>query len=169
MLDRQDDVGFTQEELSRRHEFAQRSIAAMTHSSPTNQLSPTNRGRLNISSAVASPSTQTVNTSATTPPIRNVSKHDIAQSTPMNKSITELQAPEQSAEESSIATNDDGDSSNADGENTLIELPSQADASVMSVDVGCNQNGLMFRPSCSSLCMTKKMDVMIHASFHTTM
>jgi hypothetical protein len=112
MLDLQDDVGFTQEELSPRHEFAQRSIAAMTHSSPTNQLSPTNRGRPNISSAVASPSTQTVNTTATTPPIRNVLKHDIAQSTPMNKSITELQAPEQSAEESSIATNDDGDSSN---------------------------------------------------------
>ena len=87
----------------------------------------------------------------------------------MNKSITELQAPEQSAEESSIATNDDGDSLNADGENTLVELPSRADASVMSVDVGCNQNGLMFRPSCSSLCMTKTTDVMIHASFHTTM
>jgi hypothetical protein len=156
MLDRQDDVGFTQEELSRRHEFAQRSIAAMTHSSPTNQLSPTNRGRLNISSAVASPSTQTVNTSATTPPIRNVSKHDIAQSTPMNKSITELQAPEQSAEESSIGTNYDGDSS---------ELPSRADSSVMSVDVGCNQNGLMFRPSCSSLCMTKTTDVMNPCKF----
>ncbi len=78
----------------------------------------------------------------------------------MNKSITELQAPEQSAEESSIATNDDGDSSNADGENTLVELPSRADASVMSVDVGCNQNGLMFRHSCSSHCMTKTTDVM---------
>ena len=69
MLELLDDVGFTQEELSRRHEFAQRSIAAMTHSSPTSQLSPTNSGLPNISSAVASPSTQTVNTTATTPPI----------------------------------------------------------------------------------------------------
>jgi hypothetical protein len=30
----------------------------------------------------------------------------------------------------------------------------------MSVDVASNQNGLMFRPSCSSLCMTKTTDVM---------
>ena len=44
MLELQDDVGFTQEELSRRHEFAQRSIAAMTHSSSTSQFSPTNSG-----------------------------------------------------------------------------------------------------------------------------
>jgi hypothetical protein len=74
----------------------------------------------------------------------------------MNKSITELQAPEQIAEESSITTNNDGDSS---------ELPSQADASVMSVDVGCNQNGLIFRPSCSSLSMTKTTDVMNPCKF----
>ena len=30
------------------------------------------------------------------------------------------------------------------------QIPSRADASVMSVDVGCNQNGLMFHPSCST-------------------
>jgi hypothetical protein len=137
----------------------------MTHSSPTNQLSPTNSGRPNISSAFASPSTQTVITTATTPPIRNVSKHDIAQSTPMNKSITELQAPEQSGESSIATTNYDGDSSNSEREYTLVELPSQADALVMSVDVECNQNGLMFRPSCSSLCMTKTTDMMNPCKF----
>jgi hypothetical protein len=57
MLELPHDVGFIQEELSQRHEFAQRSIAAMTHSSPTSQLLPTNSGLPNISSAVASPST----------------------------------------------------------------------------------------------------------------
>jgi hypothetical protein len=158
MLELQDDVGFTQEKLSRRHEFAHRSIAAMTHSSPTSRSAPTNSGLPNPSSAVASPSTQTVNTTVTTPPIRNSSKHDIAQSSSLTKVITELQAPEQSAE-SNITTNGDGDSSNADGESNLVELPSQADAPVMSVDVESNQNGLMFCPSCSSLCMTKSMDV----------
>jgi hypothetical protein len=65
MIDLQENVRFTQEELSRRHDIAQRSIAAMTHSSPTNQLSPMNRGRPNISSAVASPSIKTMNTTAT--------------------------------------------------------------------------------------------------------
>jgi hypothetical protein len=76
-----------------------------------------------------------------------------------SKSITELQAPDQSTESSIAMTNYDGDSSNADGEFNLVELPSRADAPVMSVDVESNQNGLMFRPSYSSLCMTKTMDV----------
>jgi len=80
ILELQDDVGFTQEELSRRHEFAQRSIAVMTRSSPTSGLAPTNSGLPNLSSAVASPSTQTVNTTVTTPTIRNSLKQDIPQS-----------------------------------------------------------------------------------------
>ena len=165
MLELQDNVGFTQEELSRRHEFAQRSIAAMTHSSSTSQFSPTNRsGRPNISSAVASPSTQTVNTTATTPPIRNSSKQDNPQSSSLTKVITTLHAPDQSAE-SSIGTNEDVDSSNADGESNLVELSSRADASVMSVDVESNHNGLMFRPSCSSFCLTKSTDLMNPCNF----
>ena len=184
-----------------------------THSSSSNTVNVpdrahvdegigSNSGLPNISSAVASPSTQTVNMTVTTPPIRNLSKHDIAQSKSMTKSITELQAPDQSTEssiatnndrdssnsdgesnlvESSIATNNNGDSSNADGdsnlikssiamnddgdslyadgESNLVELPSRADAPVISLDVESNQNGLMFRPSCSSFCMTKTMDV----------
>ena len=110
-------------ELYRRHNFAESNIGkrkavkikngppAIPPASSTNDTSESthpdrahedegmgvSNGDLpNISSSLASPSTQTVNTTITTPPIRNLSKQDIAQSKAMTKSFTELQAPDQS-------------------------------------------------------------------------
>ena len=80
------------------------------------------------SSAFASLSTQTVNTFVTTPPIQNSSKQDIAQCSSVSKVVTKLHAPDQSAE-SSIATNEDVNTSNADGESSLAEPSSGADFS----------------------------------------
>jgi hypothetical protein len=115
------DHDFTEKELYRRHNFAESNIGKrkavkikngppIPPASSTNDTSESthpdrahveegigsNSGLPNISSAVASPSTQTVNTTITTPPIRNLSKQDIAQSKAMTKSFTELQAPDQS-------------------------------------------------------------------------
>ena len=127
------DHDFTVKELYRRHNFAESNIGkrkavkikngppAIPPASSTNDTSESthpdrahedegmgvSNGDLpNISSSLASPSTQTVNTTVTTPPIRNLSKQDIAQSKAMSKSFTELQAPDERAE-SSISTNDE--------------------------------------------------------------
>jgi hypothetical protein len=68
--------------------------AATTRSAPTNRLATTNSRLPNPSSAVASPSTQTVSTTVTTPPIWNSSKQDIAQSSSLTKVITKIHAPD---------------------------------------------------------------------------
>ena len=171
----QDDPGFTEKELYSRHAFAERTLhgggnrnrskkkmvipnattvqtsvsypptasANNVDTVSTYAPSPTNKSSSTFNvlefTTAASPSNQTVSTQVTTPPVRNITKHvdNQAPSVYMGDKLTKNyetpnRQPSSSASSSISSTSTEHDS-----------LKSK------------NQNGLFFRPDCSSYCMTQ--------------